>query len=80
MDGQSRSGDSAAGVRVSAAGPARYTKLDVTSGDTLFIGRLPADAPPDLLVIGPAPPPPTPTPTPPPPPPPPALLYMQNFT
>ena len=33
----------AAAVKVQGAGPARYTKLDVNAGDTLYIGQLPAN-------------------------------------
>ena len=38
------------GIKVTGAGPARYTKLDLTTGDTLYIGRLPKNPPADLKV------------------------------
>lgn len=39
------------GETVTGAGPARFTKLDVSSGDKLYIGRLPDNPPAELKVI-----------------------------
>jgi laminin alpha 1/2 len=36
------------GVTVTGAGPARFTKIDLTTGDKLYIGRVPDNAPTDL--------------------------------
>lgn len=43
-------GANAEGVAVTGAGPPRFTKLDLTPGDKLYIGRVPDNPPSDLQV------------------------------
>ena len=38
------------GVTVSGAGPPRFTKMDLVTGDKLYIGRVPDNAPADFKV------------------------------
>ena len=38
------------GVTVSGAGPPRFSKMDLVTGDKLYIGRVPDNAPADLKV------------------------------
>ena len=39
------------GTTVTGAGPPRFTKMDLTTGNKLYIGRLPDNPPPDIKVI-----------------------------
>lgn len=47
---KSESGGSSDGVTITGAGPPRFTKLDLTTGDKLYIGRVPDNPPADLKV------------------------------
>ncbi len=39
------------GVTVTGAGPPRFTKMDLMTGDKLYIGRVPDNAPSELKVL-----------------------------
>lgn len=47
---KSENGGSSDGTTVTGAGPPRFTKLDLTTGDKLYIGRVPDTPPSDLKV------------------------------
>lgn len=47
---KSDNGGHSDGVSVTGAGPPRFTKLDLTTGDKLYIGRVPDSRPSDLKV------------------------------